>query len=170
MPELSTGDAVAEGPWPGDPGSGASRAREEHADQGGLSLRAILVRTRVLGDAWDPDGPLEDEWTPEDDHRYRILYERKDRYLGALTYEDARVAYRIGRLAARNPRLRSGAFEDAESVLAPAWEPARWARVKPYVRLGFERRRFHERLQRSRRSVERIERAWRDRERGPAEG
>ena len=126
----------------------------------GLSLREILARTEILGDAWSPDRPIEDGWSPEDDHRYRTLFEHKDRFLGVLSYEEARVAYRIGRLAARHPALCDGGFEEAEARLAPGWSEGRWPSVRPYVRLGFERCRFDERLEESREAVERLEREW----------
>lgn len=126
----------------------------------GLSLRAILARTEILAEAWDPDRPIEDGWTPEDDHRYRTLYERKDRFLGVLPYDEARIAYRIGRLAARSPALRDKTFEAAEARLAQGWDDVRWGSARPYVQLGFERCRFDDRLERSRRAVERLERSW----------
>lgn len=132
------------------------------------SLPAILARSEILGDAWTADGPLEDDWTPEDDHRYRTLYERKDRYIGVLSYEQARVAYRIGRLAARNPGLAGKRFDEVEDRLAAGWDADRWPSVRAYVRLGFERCRFDDELQDSRRAIERLERSWRGGGRRPA--
>lgn len=123
-----------------------------------LSLEHILARIAVVDGWWQSDERLaDDDWTPEKDYRYRTLFENRDRFLGGVSYEKARVGYRIGRLAARNPRYEDRSFETVEEEIRSGWPESAYGGVRPFVKLGFERARFSRALERSRRRVEKLE-------------
>lgn len=134
-----------------------------------LSLEHILARIAVVDGWWESEERLaEDDWTPEKDYRYRTLFQNRDRYLGGVSYEEARIGYRIGRLAARNPRYEDRSFDSVEEDVRAGWPDRRYERVRPFVKLGFERARFSRALERSRRTVRELEEHLHEDEGGPA--
>lgn len=124
----------------------------------GLSLEHIMARIAVVDGWWQGERRLaDDDWSPDKDYRYRTLFQTRDHLLGGLSYEEARIGYRVGRLAARNPRYEGCGFEDVEGDIRAGWPEARYPDVQPYVRLGFERARFSQTLERTRDAVRRLE-------------
>lgn len=82
---------------------------------------------------------------------YREDYERRAE--PREQYEDARVAYYLGDVAAANPDYAERSFDDVESELANGWcargsARGEWRRVRCYASVGFE----HGRERRCRRS------------------
>ena len=131
--------------------------KDEDRDNG-LTLEHIMARIAVVDGWWQGKKRLsDDDWTPDKDYRYRTLFQTRDRFLGGLSYEEARIGYRIGRLAAGNPRYEGQSFDAVEAEIRAGWPENRYDEVAPYVRLGYERARFSRALERTRDKVQRLE-------------
>lgn len=129
-------------------------------------LSGIVERLSGADDWWASalDGGVE-RWTEELEERYRRLYEREDWDGDDVPYEEAQVAYRVGRIAADHPEHGSSGFDGLARVLEEGWsgEGPSFERVRRYVELGFQRRRFSVGLLRIRERVEELEERWRGR-------
>jgi hypothetical protein len=81
--------------------------------------------------------------TPEDDARYRALYEASSSRLADRAYEDVRAAYHLGHIARAHPDYEGRKFEDVEDEIRKGWTPdlrARygdWSLVRPFAREAF---------------------------------
>ncbi|HJU67806.1 MAG TPA: hypothetical protein VJ650_06105 [Gemmatimonadaceae bacterium] len=85
--------------------------------------------------------------TPEDEARYRSLYEESPNRLADRSYEDVRTFYHLGHVASANPEYRQRAFEDIETDLQKGWTSdlrtryGDWSYVRPFAREAYERQR-----------------------------
>lgn len=84
--------------------------------------------------------------TPEDETRYRSLYEESPNRLADRSYEDVRPFYHLGHVARSNPDYHERPFEEIEADLQKGWTPdlrARygdWVYVRQYAREAFSER------------------------------
>ena len=85
--------------------------------------------------------------TPEDEARYRALYEESPNRFADRSYEDVRPFYHLGHVARANPGYRDRAFEEIEADLQKGWTAdvrtryGDWASVRPFAREAYERQR-----------------------------
>lgn len=127
-------------------------------------LSAVLDQLGRLDSWWASSDLLEAErWTDELEDRYHRLYEMSDWDGDDVRYEEAQVAYRVGRLAAKHPEHGTGPFERVAAELEKGWGGGEsFRRVRRYVELGFRRRRFSAELLRIRDRVGELEKRLRD--------
>lgn len=84
--------------------------------------------------------------TPEDEARYRALYEESPSRLADRSYEDVRAFYHLGHVARGNPDYRQRTFDEIDADLQKGWTPdlrARygdWTYVRQYAREAFAQR------------------------------
>jgi hypothetical protein len=99
------------------------------------------IRGREAGTA-DPAASL----PPEDEARYRALYEASPNRLAGRSYEDVRPFYHLGHIARGHPDYRQRTFDEIEDDLQKGWTPdlrARygdWSSVRPFAREAFSAR------------------------------
>ncbi|HEU4584169.1 MAG TPA: hypothetical protein VFR95_00390 [Gemmatimonadaceae bacterium] len=88
----------------------------------------------------------------EEESAWRDHYERSEQRLADRSYEQARPAYHIGRLARLNPDYEGRSFDEVDAELAHAWTRdlcaryGAWPTVRHFVREGYMHRERHERL------------------------
>lgn len=88
----------------------------------------------------------------EEETGWRDHYENSVERLGDRSYEQARPAYHIGRLARLNPDYEGRSFDELDAELSHAWTRdlcsiyGEWSTVRPFVREGYTHRERHERL------------------------
>ena len=81
--------------------------------------------------------------TPEDDTRYRTLYDTSPHRGATRPYEDVRPFYHLGRVARNNPDYSERAFEEIEADLQKGWTTdlrtryGEWSSVRPFAREGY---------------------------------
>lgn len=127
-------------------------------------LSGVLDQLGRLDSWWASSDLLEaEQWTEELEDRYHRLYEMSDWDGDDVRYEEAQVAYRVGRLAAKHPEHGTGPFERVAAELEKGWGGGEsFRRVRRYVELGFRRRRFSAELLRIRDRVGELEKRLRD--------
>jgi hypothetical protein len=87
-----------------------------------------------------------DDWSPDDDKRYREEYERSPHRLADLEYDRVRPAYQLGHRAAGRSEWRGRPFEEIEAELQKDWTDDHvkrhgdWSRVRPHVSSAYRLR------------------------------
>jgi hypothetical protein len=95
-------------------------------------------------------GPTVPRPTPDDDERYRALYEASPNRLADRSYEDVRPYYHLGHIASGHPDYRQRAFEQIEEDLQKVWTSdlraryGEWASVRGFAREAFIRKTMSE--------------------------
>lgn len=88
----------------------------------------------------------------EEEDEWRDHYESSEQRLADRSYEQARPAYHIGRLARLNPDYEGRSFDEIDAELSHAWTRdfcdryGEWSTARHFVREGYMRRERHERL------------------------
>jgi hypothetical protein len=103
-----------------------------------------VLRNHPLRDTQEFESDIRGrEARPEDDARYRSLYETSSHRLADRAYEDVRAAYLLGHVARAHPKYQGRRFEDIEDEIRKGWTPelrARygdWSLVRPFAREAF---------------------------------
>jgi hypothetical protein len=84
--------------------------------------------------------------TPDEENRYRTLYEASPNRLADRSYEDVRPFYHLGHVASRHPEYRGRAFDEIEEELQKGWTDdlrtryGEWSSVRPFAREAFTQR------------------------------
>jgi hypothetical protein len=85
--------------------------------------------------------------TPDDETRYRVLYEASPNRLADRSYEDVRAFYHLGHVASEHPEYRERTFDEIEANLQKGWTSdlrtryGDWSYVRPFVREAYAQRR-----------------------------
>jgi hypothetical protein len=88
----------------------------------------------------------------EEESVWRDHFENSEQRLGDRSYDQARAAYHIGRLARLNPDYEGRPFDEVDAELSHAWTRdlcaryGEWPTVRQFVREGYMHRERHERL------------------------
>jgi hypothetical protein len=81
--------------------------------------------------------------TPDDENRYRGLYEASPNRLADRSYEDVRPFYALGHIASQHPHYRGRPFDEIEEELQKGWTDdlrtryGDWASVRPFAREAY---------------------------------
>lgn len=87
-----------------------------------------------------------EDWSPDDDRRYREDYEKSPHRLDDRDYEQVRPVYQFGHRAASHPEWRGRNFDEIEADLQKQWgeehrqRHGEWTRVRPHVRSAYTAR------------------------------
>jgi len=102
----------------------------------------------AVGGWWATDKITEDTGTYDDneDLWFRKHFESPEYQLADRSFEEVRLAYAYGHLAAGNPAYRGRSFTDVESELGRDWarglQPrhGEWSTARRYAQVGYEKR------------------------------
>ena len=84
--------------------------------------------------------------TPDDEARYRKLYEASPNRLADRSYEDVRPFYHLGHVASAHPDYQQRTFDEIETDLQKGWTSdlrtkyGDWSYVRPYAREAYTQR------------------------------
>jgi hypothetical protein len=84
--------------------------------------------------------------TPDDETRYRTLYETSPHRLADRSYDDVRPFYLLGHVASHHPHYRGRPFDEIEEELQKGWTDdlrtkyGDWSSVRPFAREAFTQR------------------------------
>lgn len=84
--------------------------------------------------------------TPEDEARYRRLYEASPHRVATRSYEEVRPFYHLGHVASGHPEYRKRTFEEIEDDLQKGWTDdlrtryGDWSSVRPFAREAYSQR------------------------------
>jgi phage tail tape-measure protein len=84
--------------------------------------------------------------TPEDEARYRALYDESPNRLADGSYEDVRAFYHLGHVASRNPDYQQRTFDEVEGDLQKGWTAdlrsryGDWSYARQFAREAYSQR------------------------------
>lgn len=100
----------------------------------------------ALGGWWAGRAAADPTITPEDEARYRRLYEASPYRVANRNYEDLRPFYHLGHVASEHPDYRKRTFEEIEDDLQKGWTDdlrtryGDWSFVRPFAREAYAQR------------------------------
>jgi hypothetical protein len=117
------------------------RQQDEDLDRHPADVARADVREEM-----EARGESLDDWSPDDDRRYREDHERSADRLADVPYDRVRPAYQLGHRAAGRSQWRGRPFEEIETELQKGWtdehrrQHGDWDRMRPYAASAFRAR------------------------------